>query len=813
MSRSSPSSPARPSSPVYSSLVTDRRRLSVPHTGRAKLAYQHTNHPSRANGAEARRPDLGVGSCSPNGITTLEPCRSPPRSRNVSKSGLSPIQADRESISSRHKVRSNTRSDSGSPTSSPSRVAPAYPSVISNFSLHAPFQTHQRHHESSAAESSTNRRSLHDQHIKVPSSSLVSLPAPSPSPSSTPPPRSPRQRSRTDSRTPTPQARPLSQHSVQLPTSPSSFSTRSRSIRCVHSAIVFLCAPSLFFFFYFSRPYIPAANFILDQCRALPLFLASNPPGPRRVGRFLRDPECPRRASRPRFACPACVEPVYFPCTASAYISIPLFPSLAVAFPFTHVLTLHSSTPSRRLPPSSVITRAFVPPSGPPTLAMSMQIHAPSPISSTQSKSTNMTSRASRSRSRPSSPSTTTTQLPLTRPPMPRPPSRSEKLLRDTLRRAEEQDRILALQALPSPSLFGATQPAHGFVPPRPGRRTRRDTSSSFSTENSLDAFAYCDTGACYSDEEDVNEDVRKPALLRTPSTSSSSSGNTQGYFNRVPLPRHHSDEPETRRRSSIRPPHFSEVYAEDNEGPARAQLQRSPRSAPSVSRSSFSQPPHTCHAHSVSRSPADPAERSPCGCQPATVTPHEAVLRSRLEGVLRSAKRQEERQRSREREYHTGSSGSMASSRNMSGEGDWFFAAAEVSYLIPIRLVPRLNTRIQSTSPTSLNYSTRTRSNTNSAPGRRQHRSPSMASQGLRSPASTDAPLTPPPTPPFNARVAAAQCKAMDGYVSFADIQGLGMPAGGGEDLDADEEAKSKAASWLKWLPLHGKRERSETR
>ncbi|EKM49079.1 uncharacterized protein PHACADRAFT_265847 [Phanerochaete carnosa HHB-10118-sp] len=138
-----------------------------------------------------------------------------------------------------------------------------------------------------------------------------------------------------------------------------------------------------------------------------------------------------------------------------------------------------------------------------------------------------------------------------------------------------------------------------------------------------------------------------------------------------------------------------------------------------------------------------------------------------------------------------------MASSRNISEEGDWFFTVAE------------------STSPGSLTYSTRSRSSTTPAPapGNHHHRSPSLASQGLRSPISANAPLTPPPTPPFNARIAAAQCKAMDGYISFADIEGLGMPDGEGEDL-VDEEAKHKGAGWLKWLPLgHANRDRSETR
>lgn len=79
----------------------------------------------------------------------------------------------------------------------------------------------------------------------------------------------------------------------------------------------------------------------------------------------------------------------------------------------------------------------------------------------------------------------------------------------------------------------------------------------------------------------------------------------------------------------------------------------------------------------------------------------------------------------------------------------------------------------------------------------------------------SSNSPLTPPPTPPFNARVAAAQCKAMDGYVSFADIEGLGVPNGEVDDADADDEVKRARAGWLKWLPLSPSkphRERSES-
>ena len=80
-------------------------------------------------------------------------------------------------------------------------------------------------------------------------------------------------------------------------------------------------------------------------------------------------------------------------------------------------------------------------------------------------------------------------------------------------------------------------------------------------------------------------------------------------------------------------------------------------------------------------------------------MTPHDVVLKSRLESVLRSAKEQERRDVERERERErrksqsqsasasgsgsgSGSGNSMASSRNMSGEGEWFFGSnGDVSF------------------------------------------------------------------------------------------------------------------------------------
>ena len=52
-----------------------------------------------------------------------------------------------------------------------------------------------------------------------------------------------------------------------------------------------------------------------------------------------------------------------------------------------------------------------------------------------------------------------------------------------------------------------------------------------------------------------------------------------------------------------------------------------------------------------------------------------------------------------------------------------------------------------------------------------------------------------------------------MDGYVSFADIEGLGVPAGEVDDLEDDDVKRSRG--WLKWLSLNNKpqhRERSES-
>ncbi|KAI0798685.1 hypothetical protein BC629DRAFT_240871 [Irpex lacteus] len=401
---------------------------------------------------------------------------------------------------------------------------------------------------------------------------------------------------------------------------------------------------------------------------------------------------------------------------------------------------------------------------------MSVQIHAPSPIISSTPMSPPTNRRQSHSLSRPTSPRSPTTNLPstMTRPPMPRPPSRSERLLRDTLRKVEEHDRLMALTTLPSPGLFGAQQPAHGFMSPPPpgGRRSRRATSSSTTTDASLDAFAYCDTGACYSDDEDAYDDVGGAQWLqRSSSRSSSSSGHgipvpqPQHTRAQTSLSRHYSDDHDTRHREYT---DASGYVSPSSPSPARMQLQRSAKSMPGAARPTHASP------QSASRSSVDAGRGLPAQA------PHSAVLHSRLEGVLRGAK-DVERARSRERDYSggSGSSNSLASSRNMSVEGEWYFAPGEASSPV--------TTGMESPSP----MKTRSRGNTSSS---QTFRSPRSANAQLPTNIKVHShhvidPLTPPPTPPFNARTAAAQCKAMDGYDEYDD-----------------DEAKRRG-HWLKWF------------
>jgi hypothetical protein len=56
---------------------------------------------------------------------------------------------------------------------------------------------------------------------------------------------------------------------------------------------------------------------------------------------------------------------------------------------------------------------------------------------------------------------------------------------------------------------------------------------------------------------------------------------------------------------------------------------------------------------------------------------------------------------------------------------------------------------------------------------------------------------VTPPPTPPaFDARGAAAKLRTIDGYVSFANVEGLGGPPG----LDEEVTDEDRRRGWWPW-------------
>lgn len=288
--------------------------------------------------------------------------------------------------------------------------------------------------------------------------------------------------------------------------------------------------------------------------------------------------------------------------------------------------------------------------------------------------------------SRPSSPLTSSVPLPQ-RPPMPRPPSRSERLLRDTLRRAEEQDRIGKPHPAPSFTLAPSSPGSH--IPPSVtdmfatcrvpavpsgGRRHRRNTSSSVQSESSCDYFE----GEPL--DEDSQEDEEDSGWLWRANTVGSVAPSGHGYG--------HTHYPAPARKAE------NVSYGTPaSPSPARAQLQRAATSSPTVPRRhSHSQSVSHVAAHPPSRTSIDGERPGRSRQQPnAPLTPHEAVLRSKLEGMLKNTSKGGPRTRNIERrdadpEFSSESSNSMASSRNLSGEGDFFFGASSDVSIQPHR-------------------------------------------------------------------------------------------------------------------------------
>lgn len=78
----------------------------------------------------------------------------------------------------------------------------------------------------------------------------------------------------------------------------------------------------------------------------------------------------------------------------------------------------------------------------------------------------------------------------------------------------------------------------------------------------------------------------------------------------------------------------------------------------------------------------------------------------------------------------------------------------------------------------------------------------------------SLDGPLSPPhfahhddqrspSTPPFNARKASTQCRAIEGYVSFASVEGLGEPPLVRDEFDGEDGRGKGRKGSVPFLPL----------
>ncbi|KAJ1304460.1 hypothetical protein OPQ81_005607 [Rhizoctonia solani] len=70
----------------------------------------------------------------------------------------------------------------------------------------------------------------------------------------------------------------------------------------------------------------------------------------------------------------------------------------------------------------------------------------------------------------------------------------------------------------------------------------------------------------------------------------------------------------------------------------------------------------------------------------------------------------------------------------------------------------------------------------------------PSMTRSRTTPAISRSSPITPPPSPPFDASRIALQLRDQEGYVSFADVQGLGIPS---EELDAVDTERGRGKWW----------------
>ncbi|KAF7972554.1 hypothetical protein HWV62_17766 [Athelia sp. TMB] len=288
-----------------------------------------------------------------------------------------------------------------------------------------------------------------------------------------------------------------------------------------------------------------------------------------------------------------------------------------------------------------------------------------------------------------------------------RPPSRSERLLRDTLRRDE-------LQAARPPLVHASTH--HISSPTSPRNHSRRPSYTPSCNEDS------CDDG-------ELGMGLFRPAaagLQRNRSLGHVPRRASTSYMQSHPhqhQSQHQSPAQQYAQLHTAHPPR----RREHSPGP-------SPQSPPSSARS---------RAHSHSYSPPTSA-----------LTPHEAVLRARLEKVL-----------SMGRDLHHAHHAQYSHARSQSSSSPEEWASDDISEGSSGSSPP---TSGGHTPPLTHTSSSHTHM---SAPKPRRRNSPPT-------------PLTPPDSPHFDARAAGAVCRQMEGYVSFAHVEGLG-----GIDPDSSED------------------------
>lgn len=420
-----------------------------------------------------------------------------------------------------------------------------------------------------------------------------------------------------------------------------------------------------------------------------------------------------------------------------------------------------------------------------------------------------------------------------------RPSSRCERLLRDTLRKADEHERAVLFAATASASYAYSPNGRRGAYSPN-GRRGAYSPKRAMLKRS--ESYAGAGVGAGVVDPDDDDED-----------------GETQveGVLFRPPLGHAHSSTSAHIYRAAA-----SSSVAQEKRG-GQDTNKRGVDNGSGQQNGKEETKRERGRATERERYPAPGEEYVSVGY--GAYAPHGAVLRSQLESVLRAAAASGRHERhgregregregrhghERRESYESAKSGKSGNakegrarrSRERDGQREWCWAnSPEVrafSFIFPFHawLLNRpfvLYVQSSSISSPTAHSSTSTTpsypsyaalpalSATATAPLPTSNRSSNTNSnRNSTSTTSTIEPLTPPPTPPhqlarsqshpqsysnsssspfnaqsasnsspFNARSAAKKLRDMDGYVSFANVEGLGNPPG--ED---DEESAGAA-------------------